>query len=106
MSYNWMGKCVLGFILMMALLGFILMVLWNEFIPGIFNLPVINIWQSFGLLLISKILFKGGNGWMMGGRFKQHWKNKIENMNPEEREKFRAHWEQRCSKWGQKCSED
>ncbi len=106
MKAKWIAKCVIGFIMMVALAAFVLMLLWNAIIPDIFHLSTITIWQSLGLLLIAKLLFKGGNGMMMGDRFKQHWKNKMDNMNPEERERFRAQWEQRCSKWGQKCKEE
>jgi len=49
---------------------------------------------ALGFLVLSKILFKEGNGFMYGGKVKQHWKNKLENMNPEEGEKFRAQWKQ------------
>ena len=33
--------------------------LWNWLIPGLFNGPVVNLWQTAGLFLLSKILLTG-----------------------------------------------
>ncbi len=41
-----------------VLFGFIVMWLWNWLMPAIFRLPAISFWQSWGLLLLSSILFK------------------------------------------------
>jgi hypothetical protein len=39
------------------------MFLWNELLPGIFGLPVINYLQAIGLFLLTRILFSGiGHG--------------------------------------------
>jgi hypothetical protein len=103
MKAKWILKAVLGFIAFVALAGTVVMMLWNNLMPDIFHLPEITYWQALGLLVLSKIFFKGGSGWMMGGRMKQHWKNKMENMSPEERERYRALWEKRCSNWGKEC---
>lgn len=40
--------------------GFILMLLWNWLMPVIFKLPNITFWQSWGLVLLTHILFKAG----------------------------------------------
>ena len=37
----------------------LLLILWNWLMPSIFGLPFITIYQAFGLLLLSKILFSG-----------------------------------------------
>ncbi|MBN1543078.1 hypothetical protein JW992_13130 [candidate division KSB1 bacterium] len=42
-----------------ALIGWILMLLWNWLVPALFSGPVIGFWQALGLLLLSKILFSG-----------------------------------------------
>ena len=41
-----------------AILGFPLMLLWNWLIPTIFGLPYITFWQALGLNILSTILFK------------------------------------------------
>ena len=38
-----------------------LMWLWNWLMPMIFGLPVITFWQSFGIIIISNLLFKSIN---------------------------------------------
>jgi len=56
------GFGILG-IGLMALFGWILMLLWNWLMPDIFGLKQITYWQSWGLLILSTILFKGmGSG--------------------------------------------
>jgi len=37
----------------------LLLALWNWLMPAIFGLPLINIYQALGLLVLSKILFSG-----------------------------------------------
>ena len=77
--------------------GSIVMLLWNALMPAIFHLPLISFWQALGLLLLAKILFSGFRG---GPR--PEWKNKMKqrwmNMTPEEREKFKQEWSQRCGR--------
>jgi hypothetical protein len=55
------GK-VLGFVfslgVLLALFTLPTMWLWNWLMPYIFGLPTINVWQSFGLLLLTGLLFK------------------------------------------------
>ena len=45
---------------LIALGGYIFMLLWNGLMPRIFNLPAIGYWQGWGLIILSSILFKGG----------------------------------------------
>ncbi len=52
------GFAILG-IGMLALLGWVVMLLWNWLMPDIFGLKQLNYWQAWGLLLLSTILFKG-----------------------------------------------
>ena len=44
---------------LLALLGWIVMLLWNWLMPDIFGLKQINYWQAWGLLILSTILFQG-----------------------------------------------
>ncbi len=83
------------------LLGLIVMFLWNAVVPDIFSGPVISYWQAIGLLLLSHLLLRGwspwrhGNGWRHD-RWKKRFEEKLAAMTPEEREKFRSEWHQRC----------
>jgi hypothetical protein len=44
--------------IVVVILGYPLMLLWNWLMPTIFGLPEITLWQSLGLNLLSTILFK------------------------------------------------
>ncbi|MEO5995651.1 MAG: hypothetical protein ABIN89_03040 [Chitinophagaceae bacterium] len=101
----WLRKIVkVLFILPLAMLAFglVVMYLWNATLPAVIHVTTINFWQALGILLLSKILFGGfRGGW--GGR-QRHWKNemqsKLSTMTPEEKEKFKQDWKDRCSGWG------
>ncbi|MCW5912564.1 MAG: hypothetical protein KIT62_15960 [Cyclobacteriaceae bacterium] len=69
------------------------MYLWNWLVPDLFHGPVINIWQTTGLLLLSRILFgRWGGGCKHRhnpGPWKHYWKEKWAGMDASEREKFK-----------------
>ncbi|WP_255631398.1 hypothetical protein [Caballeronia sp. dw_19] len=70
-----------------AVLGWMVMTLWNWVVPALFvGARAIDFAHALGLLILSRILFGGfrGHG---GWRGRQHWR-KWEQMTPEEREKF------------------
>ncbi|CAN5491733.1 hypothetical protein BH11BAC2_BH11BAC2_12960 [soil metagenome] len=99
MKTSWIIKGVLGVLAIAALMSGAVMYLWNELMPVIFNLPVISFWQALGLLVLSKLLLKTGGGWSGRGPWKKHWKEKYEKMSPDDKARFRDHWEKRCSQW-------
>ena len=76
------------------LIGFVVMSLWNGILPGLFGWQTITFWQAIGLLILSRILF---GGFKCCGH-KGHFHNGMHrfHMNPEEREKMRAEWKNRC----------
>jgi hypothetical protein len=77
--------------------GSIVMLLWNALMPVIFHLPLISFWQALGLLILTKILFSGFRGGGPGFRNKRdNLRQAWMNMNPEQREKFKQKWDQRC----------
>lgn len=101
-------KKVLFFILCFAgavlLFGAVVMGLWNAILPHVLGVKAISFVQALGILLLSKILFGGfGGGRRWGGRgheWKQRMKQKWEKMTPDEREKFKAEWKDRCgNRW-------
>lgn len=90
---KWIAK-----VLMMVALGIvavaaftlITMYLWNWLVPVLFNGPVISFWQTLGLLVLSKIFFSGFGGRNHGGhRWKGYWRERWQNMSPEDRERFK-----------------
>jgi hypothetical protein len=100
MRRNWMLrglKFALFAPLFIAVLGYVVMSLWNWLTPALFGWHLITFWQAVGLLLLSRILFggfRGGPGRHMywRRRMKERW----ERMTPEEREKFREGMRGRC----------
>jgi hypothetical protein len=84
-------KILLIITVALAVMGFVLMNLWNWLMPAIFGLHAISFWQALGMVFLSKILFGGFRGGLFHSlgwrrRFIERW----EQMTPEEREKFRA----------------
>lgn len=92
---------------------FVVMQLWNWLMPDLFSLTTITFWQALGLLVLSRILFgsfkfgKGrgchcGHGGHHGGghwfknKMRKRFEGKLENMTPEEREKFRKNFLWSC----------
>ncbi len=80
--------------------GFVVMSLWNAILPAVLGVKAISFIQALGILLLSKILF-GGFGGGRGHRGPGHeWKQQMQEkwgfMSPEEREKFKAEWKNRC----------
>jgi hypothetical protein len=83
------GIALLG-VAAVAVLGSVVMGLWNGLMPPIFGLRAIHFWQAVGLLVLSRILF-GGFHRAHGGGFqrRRHMMERWERMTPEEREKFK-----------------
>ncbi|MBI5890950.1 MAG: hypothetical protein HZB47_09760 [Nitrosomonadales bacterium] len=71
-----------------AALGWVVMALWNWLLPELFGIREIGYVQAMGVLLLSKILFGGFRG-HCGGHARWH-QHRLENMTPEEREKFKS----------------
>jgi hypothetical protein len=81
----------LGGLIIAAVAGAIVMLLWNWLFPSIFGLAVINFWQALGLFIFARILFGrfGGKHWM-GAHFRYHnpVRERWMKMTPEERKEF------------------
>jgi len=87
---NWKLKALkiaLFVVVGVGALGWVVMSLWNWLIPSLFSgAHQIDYIHALGLFVLSKILFGGWRGHGGGRhRFRQRW----EQMAPEEREKFR-----------------
>ena len=103
-----------GIAAFLALISFIVMTLWNDLLPGILHVGTITFWQALGIFILSKILFgfgKGGhNRWGHGGNpwMRRKMEERFKNMTPDEKEKFKAKWDQRCGhgRWGHDSSWD
>jgi hypothetical protein len=83
---------------------FLTQALWNWLMPDLFRLPAISLAQTFGLLLLSRILFGGLRGGYSGSwaQRRKAWQKRlashIDDLGPEAREKFRQQMQNRCNK--------
>jgi len=88
----------------LAALGWVVMSLWNWLIPTLFaGAHGINYLQALGLLVLSRILFGGFRGHGCHGRWHRH--GQLEQMTPEEREKFQSGMRGCCSKSKQSATD-
>ena len=87
----------------LSLASFVVMSLWNYLMPVIFHLGLITFWQAMGIFILCKILFGFGKGGHRGGWMKHRMAERFKNMTPEEREKFKEKWGQKCGhgRWGE-----
>jgi len=93
--------------LIAAILGYVVMFLWNWILPEVAHTGRLNFWQALGLLVLCRLLF--GN-FKKGGS--QHFKErargmreKWQNMNEEERARFKEEYKRRCGGWGHRNKE-
>lgn len=101
---SWLLRClkfVIFAALFVALAGYVTMRLWNWLVPELFHGPSITLAQTYGLLLLSRMLvgFRGGHGGGWGARqqaWKQRMADKLEHLSPEDREKLRAKMARHC----------
>jgi hypothetical protein len=81
-------------IILLALLGAAVMLLWNWLVPALFRGPTLQYWQAVGLLILSRLLFGGLRG---HGHWRQRrWRERWEQLTPEEREQLRQRYVSRC----------
>ena len=100
-KFGWMILAGLVFVILFV---FVTMFLWNWLVPDLFNGPMINFWQTAGLLLLAKIIFgfssKGGGGsWK---KYKGHDRHK--NLTPEEKEAIKRRFMEKCG-WKDESTE-
>ncbi|HTB05987.1 MAG TPA: hypothetical protein VK806_03465 [Bacteroidia bacterium] len=105
---GWGWKCL--FFLPLAIgaflgIGYIVMLLWNAIIPGLFaSAGTLTYCHALGLLVLCKILFGGfrgkrcgcGGGWRGRRHMNAAWKEKWSGMTEEEKAKFKEEWKNRC----------
>lgn len=91
---------VLAAILFLALMGGLVMYLWNAILPEVLGVKRITFWQAVGILALAKILF-GFPPFRKGGkhhRSKARWSEKWMGMTDEEKQQLKEKWQERCSR--------
>lgn len=102
-KFQIMLKFVALFIAAILVFGAVVMGLWNAILPAVLGVKAITFLQALGILALSKILFggfgrRGGWGGGRGPQMRANMKEKWSKMTPEEREKFKAEWSNRCGR--------
>ncbi len=98
-------KCFVFGVTIAALIGLVVMLLWNWLVPELFKGPVISYWQALGLLVLSKIIFGGwgGKGGCQhqgpGSQWRDKMYNKFSTLTPEERETFKSKLKEKWCRW-------
>ncbi len=84
-----------GFLLLIAAVGAVVMLLWNWLMPALFGLVTISFWQALGIFILARILFGGfclGRKGFMHGRMHGMKENPIHEkwmkMTPDQRKEF------------------
>lgn len=87
----WIGAMVGLGVLAVSAFTLVTMYLWNWLVPDLFHGPVIDFWQTLGLLILSKIFFSGfgKGGHSHNNKWRGYWKEKWHTMSPEEKERFK-----------------
>jgi hypothetical protein len=102
-------KCVVLVAAVIAVVGWVVMSLWNALLPALFGWPSLGFVQATGLLILCRLLFGGlrGHGGFGGGmHWRRHMQERWEKMTPEEREKMRSGLRGRCGPWSSREEEE
>ena len=90
---------IMGVIVMVALVGYVVMLLWNFSMAEVAGVSSITFWQAVALLVLSRILFGGWRGFGKHHRGSgPPWKSRRGSFTEEEKESFKARWKARCEK--------
>jgi ABC-type nickel/cobalt efflux system permease component RcnA len=91
-----------------GLFCFVLMSVWNSLVPALFDGPTITFGQALALFVLSRILLlpvRAWWGWRLerrrrSGYFRKRFEEKLAQMTPQERERFRSQYANRCgNRW-------
>lgn len=86
-----MAKPLVIGVVLAAVLGLLVMSLWNALLPALLGVKSIGFWQALGMLVLCRILF-GGLGMRPGmfgmARDRRRMHERWMQMTPEQREQF------------------
>jgi len=75
---------------LLALFGWVVMLLWNWLMPDLFGLKQLNYWKAWGLLVMCTILFKGigssGSNRRSERKRRRHLRSYMQEEPPADRE--------------------
>lgn len=83
-------------------IGTAVMIIWNVLMPDLFGLPNITFGQAIGLTILARLLtggfrtsmmYRSGESWEEKRKMWEKWSQ----MTPEERERWKVEWRERCN---------
>jgi hypothetical protein len=88
-----------GIAALLAIVSYVVMMLWNNLLPEILHVGTITFWQAMGIFILCKILFgfgkgSGGAPWARGRMV-----DRFKNMTPEERQQFKEEMKNKMCGW-------
>ena len=93
----WIGPlailAIAGFV---ALGGELVRLLWNAVLPPLFGWREITFWQALAILVLCRVLFGGSPGGGFRSGMRRRMSERMDQMTPEERERFREGIRGRC----------
>jgi hypothetical protein len=90
-----MLKFAVAAAVVVAVAGYVVMSLWNWLLPPLAGWHTLAFPQALALLLLCRILFGGLRG-PGGGRWRHRMHERWAALTPEERERLRARFGERC----------
>ncbi len=81
-----------------ALAGLLVRWLWNQLMPGIFNLPSLSYWQAVGLFVLAQLFFgagakvETGNKTVKKGAKQESEQKTVHDGDPAEDDKYQDWW--------------
>jgi hypothetical protein len=84
---------------LLALISYIVMLLWNNLLPEILHVNTITFWQALGIFILCKILFGFGKGGGGGGWSRRNMAERCRSMSPEERQHFKQTMKDKLCNW-------
>jgi hypothetical protein len=90
----------LGIAAFIAIIGYVVMTLWNQLLPSLLHVTTITFWQAVGIFILCKILFDFKQvGPPRGAYWMRHkLADRFKHMTPEERARFKEKWAS-CGGW-------
>jgi len=95
-----------GIAALLALVSYVVMLLWNNLLPEILHVGTITFWQAMGIFILCKILFGFGKG--NGGPpwARNRMMARVKGMSPEERQQFKEEMKYKMCGWGKSETEN
>jgi hypothetical protein len=88
-----------GIAALLALVSYVVMLLWNNLLPEILHVGTITFWQAMGIFILCKLLFGFGKGSGGGPWGRRKMMERCNNMTPDEKQAFKNEMKRKFCGW-------